>query len=188
MRWSLLLLFACSPQSVPSRPSPRGEPAQAAVPAKPARLPGNAGSRQLGSPCGPTASVNFTGAWVGARSFDDANPMLHRGPTRVTLSAVDGKIHYSEGIGTAAIEVDLDVDPNFPNYALGQHASTKELRALSLDDKGGAPSTLVISSSAELAICVDERDRLHVGRRLTASGAGIQGQDEADLVMLERDR
>jgi hypothetical protein len=190
MRWCLPLLFACSTQS--DAPPPRQvkpTPAKAVSPAKPARLPGHAGSRQLGEPCGPVATVSFASAWVGARPFDDADPMLHRGPTRVTLTTVDGKIHYSEGVGAAGIEVDLDVDPNYPNYALGKHESTKELRALSLDDKGaGNPSTMVITKIAELAICLDERDRLHVGRRLAASGPGIQAQDEADVVILERER
>lgn len=149
----------------------------------------NAGSHQLGEPCGPVRPANFVGKWRGARPFDEADPLLHRGPTVVTLTAVAGKIHYSEGIGAAAIEVDLEIDPNFPNYALGEHTATREMRALSLDAAGaGSPSTLQIKKTAELAICLDERDRLHVGRRLAASGAGIAAQDEADLVILERER
>jgi hypothetical protein len=133
------------------------------------------------SVCVSPPAAGWAGKWDGARPFDNANPLAHRGPTRVTITGTRDKLHISEGVGAAGYQLDVSVDGDI---AHGENTSTSSHGAVSLET--GERSEIVVTNEAAVAACFDRQGALHLWRILGASGQGIQTTHEEDEVVLDR--
>jgi hypothetical protein len=179
--WIVLLAVAgCSHKE----PNAKVEKGSAVAPPTPPPVTATRADRLIDHmTCAPTPMPvgSWLGKWDGSRPFDNANPLAHRGPTRITITAVGDKLHVAEGVGAAGYQVDLVVDPDGV-VARGQSSHTKSGNAVSLDT--GTTSPITVTTDVAIAACFDVHKALHYWRVLDESGTGVQSSHEEDEVVL----
>jgi hypothetical protein len=188
MRGLIVLVVVIAACSKHEAPPPKVEQAPVAAP-KPVPAPPPpstpAGKLLDRTACAttPVPAASWVGTWNGSRPFDDANPMAHRGPTQVTITAAGDKLHVSEGVGAAKLETDVALEGD-GIVASGQDHKTRTLNALSAET--GKTSQITVSTDLSLAACFDASHTLHMWRVLDTSGTGIQSAHEEDDVVLSQ--
>ena len=184
--WILLVVVGCSEHKEPPAKVEKGSavavPQPPPAPAAPATPADKLVDRMTCAPT-PVPADSWVGTWSGTRPFDDTNPMAHRGPTQVTITAAGDKLHVSEGVGAAKYEADIAFAAD-NIVASGQDHKSRTLNALSAETGKTSPITVDIDLS--LAACFDVHHALHMWRVLDTSGTGIQAMHEEDDVVLSK--